>query len=188
MGLPCQGRLVHRHSPTSLLMLTHIYTGDTGRAHHQNCPVFTPEWRHASHVLRQRSHRRSQAYSWRPYKPCTGRTICQLWRPDHGFHPATSRHLCCNRRTTTKPYPTPKAHPCDCAASQAAAQHRPPSTSDGATHSASKPSTKATPKPTIEGGSPRTQPTPQVPHALTCTGQPYSGDRRGRRLSFPRGT
>ena len=101
----------------------------------------------------------------------------------HVCHPETIRNLCCNRRTTTKHYPNPKAHPCNCADTQDSSQHIPPRTSEGATNSASKP-----PRPTTEGGSPRKQPTPQVPPALTCTGQPYSGYRRVMRRRFPRGT
>ena len=39
MGLPWQGRLVHWHSPTPLLMLPHLHTGDIGRAHQPKSTV-----------------------------------------------------------------------------------------------------------------------------------------------------
>ena len=69
---------------------------------------------------------------------------------------------------TTDPQATPRVPPSTC--------------------SASKPYIKTTPIPTTKGGAPHTQPTPQVPSALTRTDQPYSGYCRGRRRSLPRGT
>ena len=108
------------HSTTGATAFTYRRHGENA---HPKQYSFYPQRRHARYVLRQHGHRCSQAPSRRPCQPCTGRTLCLFWRPDHGCHPTIMRNLCCNWRTNTNPYPTPKAHPRNYTATPAAEQH-----------------------------------------------------------------